>query len=271
MTAPRPQGPKRPEAKKRRLAWEVERIAEARAEFDAGLYVTSDEMKAWIDSIGTDHALPPPILATRVADLSAAAALAGTCLRSGLHCAAWTPHPAPNAAPQPSSTKPPSRKKTGSPGRSADRRSSRAGVARQLLDHRSGQGMLTHVVERGKALRAVSGAGIGPDPRPSPGQALVVCIWYASTRSVAAPARNGRGCRRAAAPRPSRRLASASARAGSAPPGRCLRNSGSVEDTCLCRARHKRVHAASRVMPSTLDHCRSRARRSSASRVVASA
>ena len=44
----------------RRLAWEAERIAEARAELDAGLYVDADEIDAWIDSIGTDHELPPP-------------------------------------------------------------------------------------------------------------------------------------------------------------------------------------------------------------------
>jgi predicted transcriptional regulator len=44
----------------RRLAWEAEMIAEARAELDAGLYATSAEVKAWIDSIGTDHELPVP-------------------------------------------------------------------------------------------------------------------------------------------------------------------------------------------------------------------
>jgi predicted transcriptional regulator len=44
----------------RRLACEAEMIAEARAELDAGLYATSAEVKAWIDSIGTDHELPVP-------------------------------------------------------------------------------------------------------------------------------------------------------------------------------------------------------------------
>jgi predicted transcriptional regulator len=46
--------------RQRRIAWEAERIAEARAELDAGLYATSAEVKAWIDSIGTDHELPVP-------------------------------------------------------------------------------------------------------------------------------------------------------------------------------------------------------------------
>jgi predicted transcriptional regulator len=44
----------------RRLAWEAEMIAEADAEIEAGLYVDSDEVDAWINSIGTDHELPPP-------------------------------------------------------------------------------------------------------------------------------------------------------------------------------------------------------------------
>jgi predicted transcriptional regulator len=44
----------------RRLAWEAEMIAEARADLNAGLYVDAAEVDAWIDSIGTDHELPPP-------------------------------------------------------------------------------------------------------------------------------------------------------------------------------------------------------------------
>jgi len=44
----------------RRLAWEAQRIAEADAELDSGLYVDATEMRAWIDSIGTEHELPPP-------------------------------------------------------------------------------------------------------------------------------------------------------------------------------------------------------------------
>ena len=46
--------------KQRRLAWEAEMIVEARAELDAGLYVDVAELDAWIDSIGTEHELPPP-------------------------------------------------------------------------------------------------------------------------------------------------------------------------------------------------------------------
>lgn len=44
----------------RRIAWEADRISEARAELDAGLFVDAAEIDAWIDSIGTDHELPPP-------------------------------------------------------------------------------------------------------------------------------------------------------------------------------------------------------------------
>ena len=46
--------------RQRRIAWEAERIAEAQAELDAGLYVDAAEIGAWIDSLGTDHELPPP-------------------------------------------------------------------------------------------------------------------------------------------------------------------------------------------------------------------
>lgn len=45
-----------------RLAWEAEMIAEAEAEVAAGLYVDWQDMRAWIDSVGTDHELPlPPV------------------------------------------------------------------------------------------------------------------------------------------------------------------------------------------------------------------
>ena len=46
--------------RQRRLAWEAAMIAEADAEIEAVLYVDADEVDAWIDSIGTDHELPPP-------------------------------------------------------------------------------------------------------------------------------------------------------------------------------------------------------------------
>jgi predicted transcriptional regulator len=47
-------------ARRRRIAWEAERIAEARASAAAGRVVNSAKVKAWIDSIGTDHELPVP-------------------------------------------------------------------------------------------------------------------------------------------------------------------------------------------------------------------
>lgn len=43
-----------------RLAWEAAGIAAAEASLAAGLYVDADQIDAWIDSIGTDHELPPP-------------------------------------------------------------------------------------------------------------------------------------------------------------------------------------------------------------------
>ena len=54
MTAPAPK--QQPDD----LQWEADRIAEARAELKAGLYVDAAEVNAWIDSIGTAHELPPP-------------------------------------------------------------------------------------------------------------------------------------------------------------------------------------------------------------------
>ncbi len=44
----------------RRLGWEAEMIAEADADIAAGRLIDSAEIDAWIDSIGTDHELPPP-------------------------------------------------------------------------------------------------------------------------------------------------------------------------------------------------------------------
>jgi predicted transcriptional regulator len=65
-TAPRPgdrADATRPETeaeRQARLAWEAEGIAAAEASLAAGLYVDADDIDAWIDSIGTDHELPPP-------------------------------------------------------------------------------------------------------------------------------------------------------------------------------------------------------------------
>jgi predicted transcriptional regulator len=44
----------------RRLDWEAEGIAKARASIAEGRVVDSAKVKAWIDSIGTDHELPVP-------------------------------------------------------------------------------------------------------------------------------------------------------------------------------------------------------------------
>lgn len=44
----------------RRLAWEAEMIAKARASAAAGCVVSSEEVDAWIDSLDTDHEQPPP-------------------------------------------------------------------------------------------------------------------------------------------------------------------------------------------------------------------
>jgi predicted transcriptional regulator len=46
--------------RQRRIVWEVERIAEARASVASGRVVSSEAVDAWIDSLGTDHELPPP-------------------------------------------------------------------------------------------------------------------------------------------------------------------------------------------------------------------
>jgi predicted transcriptional regulator len=58
--APLPQHQETEAERRDRLAWEADGIAQARAELDAGLYVDADEIDAWIDSMGTDHKLPPP-------------------------------------------------------------------------------------------------------------------------------------------------------------------------------------------------------------------
>ena len=44
----------------RRLAWEAAGIAKAPASAEAGQLIDSEEIDAWIDSLGTDHELPPP-------------------------------------------------------------------------------------------------------------------------------------------------------------------------------------------------------------------
>jgi hypothetical protein len=46
--------------RRRRIAWEAERIAEADASIAAGRLVDEADVNAWIDSLGTDHELPVP-------------------------------------------------------------------------------------------------------------------------------------------------------------------------------------------------------------------
>ena len=65
-TAPRPNDsasavdPEFEAERQRRLAWEAEGMACARASIAAGRLVNSAKVKAWIDSIGTDDELPVP-------------------------------------------------------------------------------------------------------------------------------------------------------------------------------------------------------------------
>jgi predicted transcriptional regulator len=46
--------------RRRRIAWEATMIAEADSDIAAGRLVDEADVDAWIDSIGTDHKLPPP-------------------------------------------------------------------------------------------------------------------------------------------------------------------------------------------------------------------
>jgi predicted transcriptional regulator len=47
-------------ARRRRIAWDAEGIAEADADIAAGRVVNSAKVDARIDSVGTDHELPVP-------------------------------------------------------------------------------------------------------------------------------------------------------------------------------------------------------------------
>ncbi len=49
-----------PAARRSRLAWEAEKIAEARAQAAAGQTISLEAVQAWVDSWDTDHELPPP-------------------------------------------------------------------------------------------------------------------------------------------------------------------------------------------------------------------
>ena len=52
--------PETAEQRQRRLAWEAARIAEADADIAAGRLIDDAAVDGWIDSLGTDHELPPP-------------------------------------------------------------------------------------------------------------------------------------------------------------------------------------------------------------------
>jgi hypothetical protein len=58
--------------RRRRIAWEAEMIARADASVAAGRLIDAAEIDAWIDSIGTDHELPPPCSGTAAAPTPAA-------------------------------------------------------------------------------------------------------------------------------------------------------------------------------------------------------
>ena len=60
-TAPvRSPHPERAAARQRRLATEAALLAAAQADVAAGRTVSSEAVDAWIDSLATDHPLPPP-------------------------------------------------------------------------------------------------------------------------------------------------------------------------------------------------------------------
>jgi predicted transcriptional regulator len=54
------QGPDEQAANRRRIAREAALIAQARASAAGGRTVSQEQVDAWIDSLGTDHELPPP-------------------------------------------------------------------------------------------------------------------------------------------------------------------------------------------------------------------
>ena len=63
---PKPQA-ERPD----RLAWEAESIAEADADIAAGRLVDAAAVRAWVESIDTDHELPVPTPAADQASFGA--------------------------------------------------------------------------------------------------------------------------------------------------------------------------------------------------------
>jgi predicted transcriptional regulator len=60
LDASLPSSPETEAERQRRLDWEAEGIADARADVAAGRIADEADVDAWIDSIGTDHELPVP-------------------------------------------------------------------------------------------------------------------------------------------------------------------------------------------------------------------
>ncbi len=60
--APEVEGPARESAaaRRKRLAWEAARIAEAEADIAAGRVVDAASVEAWLETIGTDRERAPP-------------------------------------------------------------------------------------------------------------------------------------------------------------------------------------------------------------------
>ena len=52
--------PETEEARRARLAWEAERIEEARASIRAEGTIPHEEVRAWVESWGTENELPQP-------------------------------------------------------------------------------------------------------------------------------------------------------------------------------------------------------------------
>ena len=55
-----PARPERPASRQRRLAAEAASLAVAHADAAAGRTVSAEAVDAWLDSLSTDHPLPPP-------------------------------------------------------------------------------------------------------------------------------------------------------------------------------------------------------------------
>jgi predicted transcriptional regulator len=57
---PHPEAEETEAERQARIAWEAEGIAKADADIAAGRLVDAAAVRAWVESIGTDHELPVP-------------------------------------------------------------------------------------------------------------------------------------------------------------------------------------------------------------------